>query len=115
MRTPRCVRSIRRPPLFGSSSSRGIISRSPQSGLSRLISSLSVEGPREAARMPPTVYPLVAGAKAQGDGLYVRYSKAQVKDSPDIDADQISADTESALYSYYGVGYRGTVAAAAGT
>src|SRR3712207_4495576 len=47
----------------------------------------------------------VEGAAAQGEGLTVAYSKEQVKDSPDIDADEISQGTEEALYSYYGLGY----------
>ena len=46
-----------------------------------------------------------AGAEIRDDGVYVRYSKAQVKDSPDIDSDEIGQDTEAALYSHYGLGY----------
>jgi uncharacterized protein (TIGR02271 family) len=45
----------------------------------------------------------VAGAEAREDGIFVRYPKEQVKDSPDIDADEISASEESSLYSYYGL------------
>jgi uncharacterized protein (TIGR02271 family) len=55
----------------------------------------------------------VAGSEQRGDGLYVRYSKEQVKDSPDFDEEQVSAQTEAALYSYYGIGYGGTTAATA--
>ena len=47
----------------------------------------------------------VAGADLSGDGLTVRYSKEQVKDSPDIDGDEISQETERELYSYYGLEY----------
>ena len=43
------------------------------------------------------------GADATGDGLTVPYSKDKVKDSPDIDSDVISQDTERELYSYYGL------------
>jgi uncharacterized protein (TIGR02271 family) len=47
----------------------------------------------------------VEGASQSGDGLTVRYSKEQVKDSPDIDSDELSQATEQELYSYYGLGY----------
>ena len=47
----------------------------------------------------------VEGASTQNGGLTVPYSKEQVKDAPDIDADEISQETEQALYSYYGLGY----------
>src|SRR4051794_30863298 len=43
----------------------------------------------------------VAGASMSDDGLTVRYAKQQVKDSPDIDGDEIDEQTERALYSYY--------------
>ena len=46
-----------------------------------------------------------AGASAAGDGVTVRYDKDKVKDSPDIDSDDISAETERELYSYYGLEY----------
>lgn len=46
-----------------------------------------------------------AGASASDDGLAVRYSKEQVKDSPDIDSDEISQETEQELYAYYGLEY----------
>ena len=45
----------------------------------------------------------VAGASATDDGVTVRYSKDQVKDSPDIDEDEISEERENELYSYYGL------------
>jgi uncharacterized protein (TIGR02271 family) len=45
----------------------------------------------------------VAGARATDEGLSVRYSKDQVKDSPDIDEDEISPEREYELYSYYGL------------
>ena len=47
----------------------------------------------------------VAGAEQNADGLRVPYAKDQVKDSPDIDSDEISQSTEAELASYYGVGY----------
>jgi uncharacterized protein (TIGR02271 family) len=46
-----------------------------------------------------------AGASPTADGLTVGYSKDQVKDSPDIDSDEISQETEQELYAYYGLGY----------
>jgi len=42
-------------------------------------------------------------AQARDDGLSVPYSKSQVKDSPDIDGDEISEETERELYAYYGL------------
>ena len=47
----------------------------------------------------------VPGAERREDGFYVPYSKDQVKGAPDIDADEISQETEGELYSYYGLGY----------
>lgn len=47
----------------------------------------------------------LAGATPAEDGLYVPYPKDQVKDTPDIDADELSTDTEQALYSHYGLDY----------
>jgi uncharacterized protein (TIGR02271 family) len=47
----------------------------------------------------------IAGASSTGDGLTVQYSKDQVKDSPDIDSDEISEETEQELYAYYGLEY----------
>jgi uncharacterized protein (TIGR02271 family) len=44
-------------------------------------------------------------AKAGAHGVTVPYSKDQIKDAPDIDADEISQETERELYSYYGLGY----------
>jgi uncharacterized protein (TIGR02271 family) len=46
-----------------------------------------------------------AGASATGDGVTVRYSKENVKDSPDIDSDEISQETEQELYAHYGLEY----------
>jgi stress response protein YsnF len=43
------------------------------------------------------------GASVEGDQITVRYSKDQVKDSPDIDSDEISQERERELYSYYGI------------
>ena len=47
----------------------------------------------------------VKGAETRGDGVYVPYSKDQVKDTPDIDGDEISQETERELYSHYGLEY----------
>ena len=47
----------------------------------------------------------VVGADLRQDGLYVPYSKEQVKESPDIDADEIDQETEAQLASFYGIGY----------
>lgn len=46
-----------------------------------------------------------AGASPGEDGLTVPYSKEQVKESPDIDSDEISQETEQELYAYYGLEY----------
>ena len=43
----------------------------------------------------------VDGARLESDGLYVPYSEEQVKNSPDIDGDEISDSTEQELYAYY--------------
>ncbi len=47
----------------------------------------------------------VQGAELRDDGLYVPYTKDQVKDAPDIDADEINENTEQELYSHYGLSY----------
>jgi len=47
----------------------------------------------------------VKGAEVREDGLMVGYSKEQVKDSPDIDEDEISEQCEAELAAYYGLGY----------
>jgi len=57
----------------------------------------------------------VQGAQVSDDGLMVAYSKDKVKDSPDIDEDEISSECESELAAYYGTGQtfsRGTTEAA---
>lgn len=46
----------------------------------------------------------VAGASVRDDGLVVPYAKDMVKDSPDIDSDEISPSLESSLYDYYRLG-----------
>jgi len=46
----------------------------------------------------------VQGASTYDDGISVGYDKDQVKDSPDIDSDDISSETEQELYMYYGLG-----------
>lgn len=45
-------------------------------------------------------------AELRSDGLYVPYSKDHVKDSPDIDSDEISEQTEHDLYAYYDLSAR---------
>src|SRR3954453_12835513 len=45
----------------------------------------------------------VQGARVTDDGLLVAYPKDQVKDSPDIDEDQISQECEAQLTAYYGL------------
>jgi stress response protein YsnF len=45
------------------------------------------------------------GAALRDDGVHVAYSKQQVKDSPDIDDDEISQQTEASLYAHYGLRY----------
>jgi len=45
----------------------------------------------------------VQGAQLSDDGLMVSYSKEQVKDSPDIDEDEISQQCEADLAAYYGL------------
>jgi uncharacterized protein (TIGR02271 family) len=40
-------------------------------------------------------------ADLSGDGLRVPYTKDHVKDSPNIDSDEISSETEQELYAYY--------------
>ena len=47
----------------------------------------------------------VKGAELREDAVYVPYSKEQVKDTPDIDSDQISQETEGELYAHYGLDY----------
>jgi uncharacterized protein (TIGR02271 family) len=44
----------------------------------------------------------VQGAQVTEDGLMVAYSKDQVKNSPDIDEDEISPQCEQDLQAYYG-------------
>src|SRR4051812_45750705 len=43
------------------------------------------------------------GAHTTEDGLMVAYAKGQVKDSPDVDGDEISQAQEDDLYAYYGI------------
>ena len=47
----------------------------------------------------------VARAELNGDALRVPYAKEHVKDSPDVDGDEIGQDTERELYAYYGLEY----------
>ena len=49
----------------------------------------------------------VQGAQPQGDGLQVPYEKEHVQGAPDIDDDEISAETASDLYGYYDLGGSG--------
>ena len=47
------------------------------------------------------------GATLEEGGLYIRFSKEQVQGAPDVDmtGDEISQESESELYSHYGLGY----------
>ena len=45
------------------------------------------------------------GADVREDGVFVPYDKDRVKDTPEIDSDRISQETEQGLYAYYGLGY----------
>ena len=47
----------------------------------------------------------VEGASRYEDGFQVPYSKDKVKGTPDVDSDEISQETEAALYSHYGLQY----------
>jgi len=48
----------------------------------------------------------ITGASSQGDDVRVEYTKQQVKDAPNADADgALSQDEESRLYQHYGVSY----------
>ncbi len=58
--------------------------------------------------MKHAVVPL-AGATTSADGVSVPYSKAQVKDAPEIDiySSGIAVETERDLYGYYGLEFSG--------
>ena len=45
------------------------------------------------------------GANILEDRVTVPYSKDQVKDTPEIDSEEISRETEGRLYAHYGLGY----------
>jgi uncharacterized protein (TIGR02271 family) len=47
----------------------------------------------------------VESASRFEDGFQVPYSKDQVKQTPDVDSDEISQETEAQLYSHYGLDY----------
>jgi len=48
----------------------------------------------------------LAGATAEGDDLGCRWTKDQVKDAPNAEADgRLSQDEEASLYRHYGMGY----------
>jgi uncharacterized protein (TIGR02271 family) len=47
----------------------------------------------------------VQGADLRDDGVYVPYTKKEIQDSPEIDADEIDESTERSLYSHYGLSY----------
>jgi uncharacterized protein (TIGR02271 family) len=49
----------------------------------------------------------VHGATATSDGVTVAYAKDLVKDSPDIDGDEISPETEQRLHAHYGLSPHG--------
>ena len=58
----------------------------------------------------------VAGATPHGDDVTVQYTKDQVKDAPNVDADgRISEQEEAELYRYYGLTYSPMPAGTAGT
>jgi uncharacterized protein (TIGR02271 family) len=45
----------------------------------------------------------VDGARVEGDAVTVAYDRDRVKDSPDIDGDELSSEVERDLYAYYGL------------
>ena len=45
------------------------------------------------------------GAELRDEGIHVPYTKEQVKNTPDVDSDEISQETEAALYAHYGLDY----------
>src|SRR5215210_6111690 len=48
----------------------------------------------------------LAGATTQDDDVACRWTKDEVKDAPNAEADgQLSQDEEAALYGHYGMGY----------
>jgi uncharacterized protein (TIGR02271 family) len=46
----------------------------------------------------------LTGARLDPDAVTVGYARDQVKDSPDIDSDELSPELERELYTYYGLG-----------
>ena len=48
------------------------------------------------------------GATVEEDEVRVPYAKDQVKDSPDVDEDEISGERERELYAHYGLPYGGS-------
>ena len=53
--------------------------------------------------MKHAIVPLV-GASVRDEGIVVPYPKGKVKDAPDADGDDISAEKESELARYYELG-----------
>lgn len=49
----------------------------------------------------------VEGSSIDGDGVTIRYTAEQVKHSPDVDSDEITAATESELFAHYGLATAG--------
>lgn len=47
----------------------------------------------------------VQGLQPRDDGFSVPYSKDQVQDTPDIDDDHVTQETEARLYAHYGLEY----------
>ena len=47
----------------------------------------------------------VEGASLATDHVTVPYAKDHVKDAPDVDSEEISQESEGALYAHYGFGY----------
>jgi uncharacterized protein (TIGR02271 family) len=46
----------------------------------------------------------LAGARVEADSVSLAYDKDLVKESPDIDSDELSDETVQQLYAYYGLG-----------
>jgi hypothetical protein len=47
----------------------------------------------------------VEGSEARNEGIFVRYSAAQIRSAPEVAGDEISQEAERRLYSHYGLPY----------
>jgi Protein of unknown function (DUF2795)/Rho termination factor, N-terminal domain/PRC-barrel domain len=47
----------------------------------------------------------VEGSELRDDGVFVKYSAAEVRATPKVEGDEISQETERQLYSHYGLAY----------